>query len=53
MEICADRGAPAFRATAIVMFAGPAPGVEPETVIQEGRPDTVQEQEAEVWMATV
>jgi hypothetical protein len=52
-EIVALRAAPEFGATTRVTVAEPAPEDTPKTVIQLGRPDTVQVQEAVVWMLTV
>jgi hypothetical protein len=40
-------------ATTRVTVAGPEPDDAPETVTQAGKPETIQEQEAVVWMVTV
>ena len=45
--------APELGATTRVTVAEPAPEDAPETVIQLGRPETTQEQEAVVWMLAV
>jgi hypothetical protein len=50
----AFRGVPELLATtARVTEAEPAPDDAPETVIQPGKPETAQAQEAAVWMPTV
>src|ERR1039457_1078858 len=53
IEMMAERPPPALAATARVMVAVPAPEDAPETVIQLGKPETVQEQEGVVCMPTV
>ena len=53
IEIVALRAAPELGETTRVTAAEPTPDDAPETVIQPGRPETVQEHEAVVWMLTV
>jgi hypothetical protein len=53
IKIVALRGAPELGATTRVMVAESVPEDTPEIVIQFGKPETVQEQEAMLWMLTV
>jgi hypothetical protein len=53
IETVALRAVPELEATTRVTVAGPAPEDAPETLIQLGKPETVQVQEASVWMVKV